>query len=189
MLYQSKQLSHERWENILEEAKRERIWEKIPPEKPYGSLDAMLQAEIGVGEVEARAAVQAKAMLTGTLAKPEIGRGKAGPGRGKKKTRNGVTRFRGNAADYQLARLRRDAPDVFRQAKDGKFSSVAEAMRAAGLAPKDRRMWLSEDPAEAAAAIETRFGAEYARPLGRSLTRLLCRRQVHEPETPGRRQS
>lgn len=45
--YQSKEVSEQRWRNVLAEAEQHRIYEKVPEGKPYGSLDAMLLAEIG----------------------------------------------------------------------------------------------------------------------------------------------
>jgi hypothetical protein len=35
-------------EEVLEELQRAKAWEKVPPEAPYGSLDAMLRAETGM---------------------------------------------------------------------------------------------------------------------------------------------
>jgi hypothetical protein len=39
-------------QDILAEAERDRIYERVPPEKPYGSLDALLKAELGVTREE-----------------------------------------------------------------------------------------------------------------------------------------
>ena len=50
--YQSNQISAEVWMEALHEARSRRIHEQIPPHAPYGSLEAMLRAEIGVGVAE-----------------------------------------------------------------------------------------------------------------------------------------
>lgn len=50
--YQSNQISADAWLEALHEARCRRIHEYIPPEAPYGSLEAMLRAEIGVGMAE-----------------------------------------------------------------------------------------------------------------------------------------
>jgi hypothetical protein len=50
--YQSNQISAETWVEAVHEARSRRIYEHIPPEAPYGSLEAMLRAEIGVGLAE-----------------------------------------------------------------------------------------------------------------------------------------
>ena len=59
------------------------------------------------------AAVQMMASCAVELANQEVGKGKAGPGRGNK-TSDIVTRLddRGNTADYLAARIKRDHPEV-----------------------------------------------------------------------------
>lgn len=51
--YKSREVSAKRFEGALHEATQNEIYKRVPPERPYGSLDAMLRAEIGVGESEA----------------------------------------------------------------------------------------------------------------------------------------
>ena len=48
--WQSKILSERDWLEILSELKDHRVWEKIPPDNPYGSLDELLKVEVGVDE-------------------------------------------------------------------------------------------------------------------------------------------
>jgi hypothetical protein len=44
--------------DLLSEAESHRIWDVVPPGNPYGSLDAMLAAEIGTTADRARKRVQ-----------------------------------------------------------------------------------------------------------------------------------
>lgn len=46
-LYGMKEASLDRWETALAEAEQHRIYERIPLEKPYGTMSALLRAEIG----------------------------------------------------------------------------------------------------------------------------------------------
>jgi len=47
VLFASWNTSFEKWQSVVEEIKQRRIWETFPPEQPYGTLDALLAAEIG----------------------------------------------------------------------------------------------------------------------------------------------
>jgi hypothetical protein len=47
-------LSERDWREALAEAEQYRIYTRIPPDKPYGSLDALLKAEIGVDRAASR---------------------------------------------------------------------------------------------------------------------------------------
>jgi hypothetical protein len=44
----------QKYEQTLREAEQHRIYTRIPPEKPYGSLDAKLLAELGVTAEQTR---------------------------------------------------------------------------------------------------------------------------------------
>jgi hypothetical protein len=50
MYWQSKNLSEKSWLKILGDLKAYKVWEKIPPDNPYGSLDELLKVEVGVDE-------------------------------------------------------------------------------------------------------------------------------------------
>ncbi len=111
-------------------------WKVYPPEAPYGSLDALLKAEIGVDVKESFAVVKARAEnFDGSeLPKAEIGTGKAGPGRGHKTTVVNSRFMIGTTnADYLTARIARDHKDIHRRMKTGEFSSVRQAAKEAGL--------------------------------------------------------
>ena len=47
-VYGRREVSLRDWAAALAVAERHEIFNRIPPEKPYGSMDAMLKAEIGV---------------------------------------------------------------------------------------------------------------------------------------------
>jgi hypothetical protein len=127
------------WQEVeqdLQELEAVAAWERIPPERPYGSLEAMLRAELGVGEIEFRHRIATAAQQHAAAATPmppqEVGRGKAGPGRGKK-TGNQITRFRGTDASYLARRIARERPDVLAQMQAGAFRSVRQAAIVAGI--------------------------------------------------------
>jgi hypothetical protein len=69
------------------------------------------------------------------LGQREIGKGKAGPGRGHK-TASDRSRFSGHYGEntaYLTARLARDRPDILQRLQAGEYASVRQAAKAAGL--------------------------------------------------------
>jgi hypothetical protein len=70
LLYSSKTASEYQFNEALAEAEKFRIYERIPPESPYGSIDNLLKAEIGVTREEACAKVAARAQTTPPANKP-----------------------------------------------------------------------------------------------------------------------
>lgn len=95
-------------------------------------------------EIERRLTAQDLAQEEGVKPMPEqeIGKGKAGPGRGRK-TGDNITRLpRGTSAAYLVAKLKRDHPKIARDLAAGKYRSARAAARAAGikvdLSPLDR---------------------------------------------------
>jgi hypothetical protein len=71
MKYQMQEISVKEWREILEEAERFRIYDKVPEGRPYGSLDALLLAEVGCdkekSQTAAHAAGIAAAKVTGRV--------------------------------------------------------------------------------------------------------------------------
>jgi len=57
-LWDSKVTSETRWAEYLGDLEKHRVWETVPPENPYGSLDALLKAEIGVDAGESKQIVK-----------------------------------------------------------------------------------------------------------------------------------
>jgi ribosomal protein L2 len=63
----------------------------------------------------------------------EIGKGKAGPGRGKKAFDTIKSFSTGTSADYLAGRLKRDAPDIAAAVERGEYRSIRQAAIAAGI--------------------------------------------------------
>ena len=131
-MWQSLHLNYEHYMTILSEAEEHQIWEKIPPDAPYGSKENMLlQVEVG----DARDAQ--KRMKVQTLAAQARALKKYG---GEKKQDNdqGSLDYPGRVSDrasrYLLARIARDHPDVMQRVMEGEFDSVRAAAREAGIA-------------------------------------------------------
>jgi hypothetical protein len=123
-----------------EEAEQYRIYERVPPEKPYGSLDALLIAEIGVNVETSKKIISLRSQ---ELARdPEVTpiathkeAGKQG-GRGNRKARANSTSFskRGsNSAEYLVRRLKRDAPPIAEALGRGVYPSARSAAKAARI--------------------------------------------------------
>jgi len=126
--YQSEQALLEKYLATLAEAEHHEIYKRIPPEKPYGSLDALLRAELGVTLKES---IQSKAQQAARdnpePLLPERSNQHTAVDKNGKCQRHGG----GNAAVYRVRRLRRDAPEVAARLEAGEFRSVAAAERAA----------------------------------------------------------
>ncbi len=169
-----KNFTEQYWEERLAEFAKHEPWKVYPPERPYGSLDALLKAEIGVDVKESCEAVKMRAArFDGSeLSQPEIGKGKAGPGRGHK-TGDVITRFeRGTAADYLTARIARDRPDILKRMKAGEFSSVRQAAKEAGIVRE--RISIALDPVKAAEAIFRHFSLREAEAASDRLSDLIA---------------
>ena len=70
--WQRKDFTNQQFDETLQELRQQEVWRVVPPEKPYGSLEAMLQEEIGCTETEAKKQLQAYA----TGSSPKGGRPK-----------------------------------------------------------------------------------------------------------------
>jgi hypothetical protein len=118
-LYETKELTIQQWEQVLEDAERYRIYERVPEDRPYGNLNALLEAEIGHTDEDVR-----RQLLTHQEAGRMGGRGnKAG---------SDTTSF-GRDAEYLTARIARDRPDILEDMQAGKYKSVRAAALEAGI--------------------------------------------------------
>ncbi len=173
-LYGLKEASVERWEAALAEAEAHRIYDHTPPERPYGSLDAMLKAEIGKTLAESTADVAARAhdaTPQRTLEEAMKGNKNAikdkdapgvteafliddSTGRNSPDDIRTVSAY-GTDADYLTGRIARDRPDVLDRMKAGEFPSVRAAALEAGIAKK--RVSIPLDPVAAARIIRRHF--------------------------------
>jgi hypothetical protein len=82
----------------------------VPPEKPYGSLEALLKAEIGVDVQESIKIVKLR---------------RRGRPTHQENNKPDDIRFKfGTGVDYLTARIARDRPDILERMKAGEFSSA-----------------------------------------------------------------
>jgi len=162
-LYGLKEASVNQWVEALEEAKQHRIYDLIPPEKPYGSIDALLMAEIGETAATSTASVQARALEAQPLAK----HGEVGNGRSRVDIINS-TPGGGTSAEYLTAKIARDCPDILSRMQAGEYKSVRAAATDAGLIKQ--RVSIPADPERAARLIHKHFGTEYVAALIEALS-------------------
>jgi len=115
--YHDKHASTDRFNERLELAEQYRIFDRLPtPEQPYGSLDAMLQAEIGASKDEAVATKL---------------REKAGNPHNSNSSQRII---KGGAnSQYRRARLERDRPDILEAFNRGEYRSLRQAAIAGGI--------------------------------------------------------
>ena len=111
-----------RWQ----EAEKYRVWEKIPPNQPFGTKEAMIEALSISDEEMARARVVKQALTARPL------QDQSRPSEDSEKGYTGNV-LRSNRAEYLTARIARDHPDILDRMADGEFESVTAAARAAGI--------------------------------------------------------
>ena len=106
LYWQGKILSERDWLKVLGELKEYEVWNKIPPDKPYGSLDALLRAEVGVDEDVISKTVARTPQEAREMPLQEHGNG---PGRGNKRVDN-IKSFNesGTSKSYLLRRMARE---------------------------------------------------------------------------------
>lgn len=160
-MWQSLHLNYEHYITILNEAEDEAIWEKIPPDKPYGSKSKML-AQVEVGDpkdVHKRMRIQTLAAQARALQKNR------GAQRGDDvQTYNANTEnsANGNNSEYLLGRIARDNPIVFQKVIDGEFLSVRAAAREAGieLAQPKKTVTLTTNVERVADTLKSHYSRE-----------------------------
>ena len=153
-MWSSLDLSYDRYTEVWEKANEYRIWERIPAEAPYGSLEVMKE-KLKVGDAaEARVrvidlAVQAKPLRKHGTNQHSAGQGGEGPNLQK------------NGADYWTARIARERPDIHEMMQRGEFKSVAEAAKAAGIYPeRPKRIAASPDKGRMAQSLIQAYGLD-----------------------------
>ncbi len=146
-------LGDNQWVAALEEADQHRIYERIPPEKPYGTMDALLLAEIGETATSSTARVMARA--EDTLPLPF--HGEVGNGRSRVDNINSTPKGGGTNADYLTSRIARDRPDILERMQAGEYKSVRAAADDAGIVK--RRVSIPLDAERAASLIRKHFTA------------------------------
>ena len=163
------------WENLeicftsyvqlWREAEEQAIWDKVPPDNPYGSKEAMLKA-LAVGDEDS---ASAKVAGLAAMAKPLQPHGGQIRGQGE----GGATGHipRGSAQlGYLTARIARDHPEIHRRMMNGEFKTVADAAREAGIYRKrTRTVGLLDDTAKVAANIRKHYTPEQVEALKEAL--------------------
>jgi hypothetical protein len=109
-----KDLTSQQFDEILQELTQNEVWTIVPPEAPYGSLEALLAAEIGQTAQTMQRELQQRNQAADAVAQQIGPQGKHRPHRD---TNENVVTMRegGNAASYALRRLSR-SPDPAHQA-------------------------------------------------------------------------
>ena len=123
-----------RYAEIWATAEEYRIWEKIPYESPYGSVEVMKE-KLKVGDA---AEARAKTALLVIEAPPRRKRG----------------------SDYIADRLKRDHPEIAQRMERGEFKSAAEAGRAAGIYNRSKTITASPDKGKMANSLLQVYGVD-----------------------------
>ena len=123
-----------RYIEVWQAAEEHRIWETIPHEAPYGSVEVMKE-KLRVGDA---AEARAKTALLVIQAQPVGKRG----------------------SDYITARIKRDHPDVAQRMERGEFTSVAAAARPAGIYNRPKTITASRDKGRLANSLLNVYGVD-----------------------------
>ena len=123
-----------RYTEVWATAEEYRIWEKIPYESPYGSVDVMKE-KLKVGDA---AEARAKTALLVIEAPPRRKRG----------------------SDYLAARIKRDHPEIAERMERGEFKSAAEAGRIAGIYNRAKTITASPDKGKVANSLLQVYGVD-----------------------------
>ena len=156
-LWQTFTLDYDRYMEVWTEAEEHRVWEKVPYDNPFETKENMLQRLALGDQGAARVRVMEKAMNAEPLGKNGDRRNKGeGHYAGQHTVRNGR-----QSTDYLSARIARDHPDIWERMKQGEFSSVAEAARAAGIKLyKPKKIVLSHNVDRVADALIEHYGQD-----------------------------
>jgi hypothetical protein len=131
---------------VLDVAVPGKPWLHWPPERPWGSIEVWARALFGLPwakvldvlePVEPEAAQRLRMIAAPELGEPEIGKGKAGPGRGKKTGTDDTRLSRGGNPSYLAARLKRDHPELAADVEAGRMTLRAAAKEAGIVKPTD----------------------------------------------------
>jgi hypothetical protein len=149
--YRSEQLSYQEYLKALAEVDQDRIYERVPVNRPYGSLAALVKAELGVESVEEskeRKQLAVQKLAEQTEAIP--GWGEIGKGRNRVDVINSKATG-GTDPTYLTGRIARDRPDILERMKAGEYPSVRAAALEAGIVQP--RLSVPLDPDQLAAAL------------------------------------
>jgi len=146
-VFKMEQNTLRQWEDAINDIKPFRAWDKIPEGKPYGSLDALLKAELGVeSEAAGMETIRQRAMREAaeSRSRSDLGVHNA---HAKEQKRDASGMFTadddincgssestgGTKTRYLADRLRAQRPDIFEKMAHGEYPSVHAAARDAGI--------------------------------------------------------
>jgi hypothetical protein len=151
-------------EEVLDELTAVRAWEKIPPGQPYGTLNKMLQAEIGLN----------KAAITRAIRKAELA-AHGGDRRSPQFQGDNITLVpsgdRGTSEAYIIRRLRRDRPDLAERVEHGELSANAAMVQ---MGKRPHKIAVNDNDPQQAARILRKY---YTDPEQRKLLAKLLTEQ------------
>ncbi len=130
------------WEKVLDELKEDKIAERYPLEKPYGSLNKLLKEEIGLTIKESRKKMTERAQLEADQAVPANKHGGDRKSEGRNQDNNcNLDKRQGNDPEYLTSRIARDRPDILERMK---AVEAKERQREAANLMLEKR-WHKED--------------------------------------------
>ena len=181
-MWQSLHLNYEHYMNILDEAQEHRIWDKIPPDKPYGSESKMLR-EVEVGnakDAHKRMKIQTLAATARRVMKHRGNRD------GNQADKHQLEKAkRGDSSEYIMGLIKRENPEFAAKiaAGDEVFASMRAAAKAAGveLKPLTPTLRLSDNIERVATRIKERYSPEQLQDL---LDSLQSAKSVPLPDLP-----
>ena len=162
-MWQNLELCHDSYLRIWQEAEKYTIWEKVPPDKPYGSREVMLE-ELRIGDEDG---ANAKVAALAAIALPMKGHdGDRRRGQDAGSHTDKTSKSRSWNSGYLARRIARDHPDVQRRLLNGEFKSFADAARAAGIyREKTKHVGLVDDVKRVAANIRKHYAPEQVQAL------------------------
>lgn len=172
-MWSSLHLNYEHYMGILAEAEEQAVWEKIPPEAPYGSKENMLkQVEVGdTKDAQKRMKVQTLAAQARALQKNSGVRQEQGKDT---QSDNGKTeKITGRNSSESLLRLiEQDHPEVMERIIAQEFDSVRAAAREAGitLAQPKKTVTLSDNVERVASVLKGHYEAEQIQQIIKKLS-------------------
>lgn len=166
----------EQWtqaEETLQALERAKAYKKIPPEKPYGTLDAMLRAEVGLPVKEVRQNITTAKDRAKALEGKTVRGAKPGPMSQEENANPDIIRIGGvtggTSAEYLTRRIARDHPDILKRMQAGEFRSVRAAALEAGIMPRTFTV-RADNTTSAARTLRKHMKPEQLAELARLLT-------------------
>ena len=139
-----------RYLEVWEAAEEHRVWETIPSEAPYGSIDLMKE-KLKVGD-----AAEARAKTADLIIEAQPSR---------------------KSGSNYTARIKRDHPEIAQRMERGEFKSVAEAARVAGIYTQRKTITASADKGKVANSLLKTYGVDGCQELITALTQAMSNAQ------------